>query len=311
MEQTQDLLGVRPSDSVQSTSGAENAPPPGVVTPQGATSACPTCSTQQGINPPNVIQNVYVLGRAEFRFPRKDVEKELRQVTARAGHANVDLTDRQVMHKILQDRANHYIARQLCAVLLVKEIETYILLPKHQTDYQVLLDAYRPTPSPADLDVVIGVRGPISPPAICNGQQVPILYFDQIYSFDRESLVKSIPKPKDADPAKFTAAAGEMFDQLTRESDNAGVMPSDIARNYLAVRSKEIYATAADEFGKNASFTSIDVLPSPLSGIRRIVDGVFTFTNRTTDVASKYFARVDVTEEWPFLVSNVAPFYDR
>jgi hypothetical protein len=32
--------------------------------------------------------------------------------------------------------------------------------------------------------------------------------------------------------------------------------------------------------------------------------------HRQTDVADRYFTRVDVTEEFPFLVSKMAPYYD-
>ncbi|MGH6841128.1 MAG: hypothetical protein ACREDV_03415 [Methylocella sp.] len=35
------------------------------------------------------------------------------------------------------------------------------------------------------------------------------------------------------------------------------------------------------------------------------------FTNRTTDFAEKWFARVDVTEAFPFLVGKLSPYYDR
>jgi hypothetical protein len=33
--------------------------------------------------------------------------------------------------------------------------------------------------------------------------------------------------------------------------------------------------------------------------------------NRATDVTEKFFVRVDVTEAFPFLVSKMAPYYDR
>jgi len=137
------------------------------------------------------------------------------------------------------------------------------------------------------------------------------LIFDQIYSFDRDSLLKAIPKPTEADPTKFIAAAGAMFDSIMRQSDNAGGSDADRAKNYLALRYHQIYATAASAIANNASFTSIDVFPSPLSGTRSIVDVVFAFTDRTTLVVSKYFSRVDVTEEFPFLVTAISPYYDR
>ena len=220
-------------------------------------------------------------------------------------------TDRQVMQKVLHDPNNRYLVRRLCWVLLVQGIEHYILVPRDPADYQQLVDAYRAEPKPGDLELVIGIRGPIANPEICNGLLVPVLIFDQIYAFNRKSLLDSIPKPKEGDAKKFLAAAGEMFDRIMLQTDNAGATDADRALNYLAVRYDRIYSLAAEQFSNNASFTSIDVLPSPLSGTRTILDVAFSFTDRAADVVSKYFVRVDVTECWPFLVTKMAPYYDR
>jgi hypothetical protein len=81
--------------------------------------------------------------------------------------------------------------------------------------------------------------------------------------------------------------------------------------NYLAVRYPAIYATTAERYAQNASLTAVDIRPSRLSGVRRIVDVILGYTNRQTDVTEKYFVRVDVTEEFPFLVTKVSPYYDR
>jgi hypothetical protein len=94
-------------------------------------------------------------------------------------------------------------------------------------------------------------------------------------------------------------------------ADNAGATDEHRALNYLVVRYPAIYATAAEAFGRNASLTAVEVHPSPLSGTRKIVDVVFSFTNRNTDVTEKFFVRVDVTEEFPFLVTKMSPYYDR
>jgi PatG C-terminal len=48
-----------------------------------------------------------------------------------------------------------------------------------------------------------------------------------------------------------------------------------------------------------------------LGGVRRNVDVIFTYTNRQTDVDEKHFVRVDVSEEFPFLVTKMSPYYDR
>jgi hypothetical protein len=55
----------------------------------------------------------------------------------------------------------------------------------------------------------------------------------------------------------------------------------------------------------------VEVRPSRLSGVRNVVDVVFAYTHRETDVTDKHFVRVDVTEEFPFLVTKMSPYYER
>ena len=42
-----------------------------------------------------------------------------------------------------------------------------------------------------------------------------------------------------------------------------------------------------------------------------IVEVIFSFTDRATDVVEKQLLRVDVTEEFPFPVTKLSPFHDR
>ena len=94
-------------------------------------------------------------------------------------------------------------------------------------------------------------------------------------------------------------------------TDNAGATDDNRALNYLAVRYPAIYAGAADAFARNASLTAVDVALSSLSGTRKMVDVIFSYTNRSTDVTEKFFCRADVTDEFPFLVTKLSPYYDR
>jgi cyclic patellamide precursor peptide PatG len=252
---------------------------------------------------------VYALGRIEPRFSRLAVEKEFAQATGRAETAG--LTDRQTLHRVLSQGQNRYLARQLCWVLTIEGLETYILRPRDPADYAQLIEALRPAPSPLDVDVVIGLRGPIAPPELCNGLMVPIVAFDQLYAFDREALVKAIPRPEKMSAKQFESAAGELFERILQMADNAGATDEDRAWNYLAVRCKEIYHKAAEEFGRDFSLTGIEAFPSRLSVTRRIVDCIFAYTNRNTDFTEKFFVRCDVTEEFPFLVTKLSPYYDR
>ena len=265
---------------------------------------CPTCGTPGASVP---VSYIYSLTNIEPRFPRLSIEKEFAQATGRAETAN--LTDRQALQRVLQQ--NRYLVRQLCWVATVGGLDTYIVAPRDPTDTNLLVETLRPNPRPGDVDLVVGVRGPLAPPEMCNGLVVPIVVFDQIYSFDRDSLIASIPRPDTVPVERFAEVAGEVFDRIMQVTDNAGATDEHRALNFLAVRCPAIYAAVADAHGRNLSLTAIDVRLSALSGLRNIVDVIFSFTNRATDVVEKQFLRVDVTEEFPFLVTKLSPYFDR
>jgi len=252
---------------------------------------------------------VYALGRVEARFPSIGIEKEFAQATGRTETAG--LTDREVLYKVLSQPQNRYLIRLLCWVLTIEGLETYVLQPRCPGDLALLVEALRPVPRPIDVDVIIGARGPLAPPELCNGLMVPMVMFDQMYSFDVDTLIKSIPRPEKNSSKEFESAAEELFMRIMQMADNAGAMDEHRALNYLAVRYHAIYAKTAEAFGQNSSLTSVEVRFSPLSEVRKIVEVIFSFTNRQTDVTEKFFVRVDVTEMFPFLVTKLSPYYDR
>jgi hypothetical protein len=284
------------------------------VSPQhntmGKTCGCGSMEGSSSSNGAKMIapSYVYTIGGIQPRFPRPAIEKEFAQAIGR--EETKGLTDREALRKVLSQRQNRYLARQLCWVLTIEGIETYILTPRDPADYDLLVESLRPSPRPTDVDVVVGLRGPIATPEMCNGLIVPIVVFDQMYSFDVDTLIKSIPKPEKIPQKQFTAAAEELFFRVIQMADNAGGTDEHRALNYLSVRYPTIYATTAEAYGRDSSLTSIEVRPSPLSGVRKIVDVIFSYTNRNTDVIDKYFVRVDVTEEFPFLVTKMSPYYE-
>lgn len=281
------------------------------ITPQAG---CATCggsegTTGQSPNDAVMISYVYAIGRVEARFPNLASEKEFAQATGRTDTAGK--TDQQTFHAVLSKRENRYLVRQLCWVLSIQGLETYLLAPRDPADIDLLVESIRPTPTLNDIDVVIGMRGPIAPPQMCNGLMIPIVAFDQLYSFDRDALIKAIPKPEKTPVAQFGPAAEELFNRIMQLTDNAGATDEHRALNYLAMRYPAIYAKTAEEFGQACSLTGVEVRASPLSSTRNIVDVIFSYTNRNTDFTEKYFVRCDITEEFPFLVTKLSPYYDR
>jgi len=145
---------------------------------------------------------------------------------------------------------------------------------------------------------------------MCNGQLLPIVAFDQLYSFDRESLIKSIPVPKAAQAKEFSATAHEVLDRILEMTDNAGATEGYRALNYLAVRDPGLYARAAECHERDLALTAVETRPWRLSAARRTVEALFTFTHRKNEFVEKHCARVDVHDEFPFLVSKIAPYYE-
>jgi hypothetical protein len=257
-------------------------------------------------------QYVYSLGRIEPRFPNMSAEREFAQAMGRAETAG--MTDPQAFYFVLSKKENRYLVRELCWVLTIESVAACILLPKDPLDLDLLVESVRPMSAKADIDVVIGLMGPVAPPEMCSGLQVPLVGFDQLFSFNRDAFIKSIPRPEsipEKQEEKFRTAANELFDRILQIADNTGATDEHRAMNYLAVRYPAIYAKAAEEFEHNFSLTGVEARPSRLSGARKIVSVIFSYTNRETDVTEKFFVRVDVSEEFPFMVTKMVPYYDR
>ena len=208
-------------------------------------SPCRTCGDGSGGDAPPAY--VYALGRIEVRFPSLAVEKEFAQAIGRTSTAGQ--TDQQAFHAALSKRENLYLVRQLCWVFSVQGIETYLLRPRHSSDYERLVEAVRPQAGPGDIDAVIGINAGMASPSLCNGLMIPLVVFDQIYSFDRPALIKTVPKPTKMEASKFTAAAEEVFDRIRQLNDNAGATDEHRALNYLAMRCPSVCASVATCWG--------------------------------------------------------------
>jgi hypothetical protein len=253
---------------------------------------------------------VYAIGRIEARFPTLALEREFAQAAARA-EDTAGRTDRETLQHVLSE--NRYLARQMCWVLGIRDLDTYVLQPRDPADYQLLVEALRSAPRPTDVDVLIGTRGPIVPPEICGGLMAPMVVFDQIYSFDVDSLVQGVPRPDtipEDQEEPFRSTAEELFYRIMQMTDNAGATDEHRALNYLAVRYDRIYAQTAEAHGRNLALTAVETRLAPLSGPRTLVRVIFSYTNRQTDVTEKYYCDVDTTHCFPFLVTKLSPFFE-
>ena len=217
----------------------------------------------------------------------------------------------QALKDVLLKRENRYLLRQICWVPNIEGLDAYVLHPLDLDDLDFFINTFHPPSDPSDINVVIGVRGPNSDPHLCGGISLPIALVTNIYSFDVDFLIKNIPKPANQEEKKFRETSKEVFYRVIQLADNFGSTDEHRALNYLAVRYSAIYAHSAQMFLDGNSLSAVEVVTSRLSLTRKIVDVIFTYIDRKTDVITKFFVRVDVTEEFPFLVTKLSPYYDR
>jgi len=70
---------------------------------------------------------IYAFEKIVHRFPNRSIELELAQATGRRPEEDTkDRIHEEVIHKILTDPNNRYIARKICYVLIIENLETYI-----------------------------------------------------------------------------------------------------------------------------------------------------------------------------------------
>jgi PatG C-terminal len=298
--------------------GATNMPDvsnEGDHTPNSNVSSAPSCQCQtcRGAggtqNPP---QFVYAVGQIVPRFPSISVEREFQLI---ASHAKTEgHPDSQVFNDIVLAPENRYLSRKLCWVFRVSGLETFILVSRDAQDLQLLLGTLsNDHDSPKD-DVLIGRKLGVAPEGFCGALRLPMVVIDQIYSFQRKDFLNAIGLEragKHGDGGEGpTPAVAEVFARILQSTDNAGLSPGDRALNFLAIRYPALYHTVATRFDSNFSLAEISTRKSEVGSPREIVDVIFTFRHRQTGFFERVSTRVDVTEEFPFVVTQVTPYIE-
>ncbi|MFE0423341.1 hypothetical protein [Streptomyces sp. NPDC058953] len=246
---------------------------------------------------------VFAIGRIGCRFPDPGVEKEFAQIAH--GSDTRGRTDDEALRQVIGRPENRYLARQMQFFLDIQGVETYTVVPRFTEDYAKLIGALRPEPSPLDLDVVIGVRGPQATGS-CAGS-LPVVEFHQLYSFDRPTLFKAIRKPDGMTAKRFRATADTVLTKILQITENAGATPMDRAANYVACRYEAVYLKTFEAFADDYALTSIDVSPAAVGGDRGVMDFVVSYTSRATDITEKYSVLVATQYMNPYLLNRLGP----
>lgn len=231
-------------------------------------------------------------------------------------------------------------------------IDLYILQPRSYIELTDLVTCLSPTPNKVSFALVIGTLGPIAPPSLCNGAQLPIVICSQVFSFTGEAFINSIANEvaKNADaalvakineqlaaqgtppaePAPPPAAigtsgtvtltpeqrqyvatvAGNAFGVLTLLADNTGQTDEHRAINYLTFKSLSLYNQEVVMELNGFTLNSVTAQPDPLASTRHIQDVILLYASTSTTAVQRYFTRIDVSGQFPFMVNDLAVYYD-
>jgi hypothetical protein len=271
------------------------------VTPEAAVPSPAAAMPQEHHHP-----YVYAIGRIRALFRDPGVEKEFTQVVGATDTRG--LTTNEVLREVLARPENRYLARQMQYVLTIQGVDTYDVVPGYPEDYDKLIEAVRPAPTPLDLDVVVGVRGPVAAAGSCAGLTLPVLEFHQLYSFDRPSLFKAIKKPEGMSAKRFRATADEVLTKILQITENAGATPEDRAANFVACRYEAVYLKTFEALADDYALTSIKVRPAAVGGDQGVMSFTVTYTSRTAaDLTEKYSVLVSTRYMNPYLLTHLGP----
>ncbi len=263
-----------------------------------------TCGCEAGsAAKTQLVPFVYVAGRIRPHFPSLAIEREF-------SHALGDQwphggPDAATLYKILSKPENKDIARQICWIFDLDGVDSFAVAPSDPADILELLASLKArADNKHDYDIVIGSY--TGDQVSCGNVQLPLVSFDQLATIDTGDLINSLPVPTGIPEDKFRKHARALFELLLDRAARSGATDERRAITFLTFRSHTIYDRFAEAVEAGERLVCVDACRSKISEVRNVLDIVFGYE---TDKAAvdKHAARVDVSEEFPFLFGELAP----
>lgn len=256
-----------------------------------------------------VEQLIYAIGTLDVRFPTVGVEREFQQ-RERAMPGELPAGRGERLAHVL--RANPHLWSRVCFVFSVGNVPAYIVTPSGQHVFHRMVEAVAGEAGSDAFAVLIGRRVGTAAPASCGGLLAPMIICDQLYPSKVEEWVEELGtrlegalKKKDFEKKRFSTIAREVFHRVVQSTENIGSLDSHRALNFVLVQHPGLALSAYER--SNSMLDRIETRIVQGTDLRRIVAVILTFVDRATGVPERTFCRVDVTEEWPFLIDGASP----
>lgn len=289
---------------------------PGQPKAPHADGACSCSSRMHAIE-----QFVYAIGRVEVRFPSLGIEREYQQ----RERAVQDLPQHPRNARVLAVlEKNPHLAARVTWVFVVGAGPVFALNPSSGSLKEAFFKALAQSHQLDHACVAIGrVGSGFTSPTTVGGLLLSPVGVDQLYVFSAGEWAEDLARAahpalqsRKVDAAHFQTVAQGVFREVTSMPENIGVSDGHRALNYLLVQHPGMLLASAERPGHVLDRIETRVLQSV--GGRRHVAVILSFLDRGTGVPERLSCTVDVTEEWPFVVSaeggapalGFAPFVD-
>jgi hypothetical protein len=257
---------------------------------------------------------VYAYGRVGARFPSLSLEKEFYQsleiVAPRGPSSDFNVTDpvdvdilnqelsrTDLLYSVLSKPENIYIARDM--VWVFRDLEgvlEYVIVPGSDDEVTRLVNALAPgrDGTPASLILIGDMASPSGGPSSITAPRVRLVAL-------RTQLV---PAPIGANPGDQT-----LFQQVQSLLINPGKKDGDRALNFVLLNHGDFYSTTRSLMqpvrgAQTAYGFNLSQAETSLREINQteLVDVIFTFVPEMSGPQIQYYASVNVTSLFPFIV---------
>lgn len=278
------------------------------------------------------VGSVLAVGRLHASFPSPGHQREYAEAADLDPDTPVAARD---LKDVLGRHDNRYLAWQVCWTFEVHGTEVCLVVPRHETDLDDLLQMLAPE-NDDSVQVLIGEPATGLGAPACWDADLPMVSPVQLMSFSLEEFAGALGRRFDAqqggqrageekpgggedtggegrsqtagDP-RWQAMASDVFARLTGRSNSTGFDDEDRARNYLALKDPAVYALVWQALNDGQHLIDVSTTSTVRSG-RRLTNVRFALRSRQTSIVERYQCQVDTTDLFCFKASPLAPSYD-
>jgi hypothetical protein len=188
--------------------------------------------------------------------------------------------------------------------------DCFVIVPRDQHELLVLIEGFVSS-TDSSIIVVIGRSTAGAQWAPDTGEPaLPRFGVDQLIRFEKDEFVGRVPRSTDLPEEEFKNSIRYIFSRILRRSNNAGISDDHRALNYIALRDPAIFEVSTRAAAKSLMLASIDARPQIFSDGRRTVTVRFNYRGPGNGLTERYSCRVDVTEQFPFILSPMQQTFD-